>query len=70
MDVATYGPEGALRADKEGVARRRSHFDERSLLRDTTFFDAADKPTRDKRGRIGVEIAYDENGKATGERAR
>jgi len=70
VDVATYGPEGALRADKEGVARRRSHFDERSVLRDTTFFDAADKPTRDKRGRIGVEITYDENGKATGERAR
>jgi len=66
VDEATYGPEGALLADADGVARRRHQFDERNLLRETTFFDASDRPTHDRRRVHAIRFEYGESGKRTG----
>jgi hypothetical protein len=66
VDEATYGSDGSLKADKDGIARRRHRFDERNLLQETTYFDAADKPTHDRRGVATIRFAYGESGKTTG----
>ncbi|MGO8999976.1 MAG: protein kinase domain-containing protein [Polyangiaceae bacterium] len=47
VDTSTYGPDGALKADKWGVARHTTRFDERNLVQETAFLDEHGKPVRD-----------------------
>jgi serine/threonine-protein kinase len=67
VEVSTYAPDRTRHADREGIARRKSRFDERCLLVETTFFDAADRPTHDRRGAYALRFTYDDTGKKTGE---
>ncbi len=46
VEVATFAPDGALHATKDGIARKKNRFDDKNLLVETTYFDAADKPTQ------------------------
>ena len=50
-------------ADKSGVAKRKSRYDERNLKLETAFFDAAAKPVKDTRGVAVTRYKYDDAGK-------
>jgi hypothetical protein len=63
VDESIYGPDGKLRVDSTGVAKRKSRYDERSLRLETAFLDATEKPVRDKRGVAVTKYRYDDAGK-------
>jgi serine/threonine-protein kinase len=67
VEITTHAPDGALHADKDGVARKRNRFGDRNLLVETTFFDVKGMPTHDARGAWTIRYTYDDAGTRTTE---